>query len=386
MECPHALMFTLHKTDTETAARRGTLQLAHGPVETPVFMPVGTKGTVKSVHPTELTDPALDAEIILGNTYHLFIRPGTDVLDTFGGLHEFMQWDRPLLTDSGGYQVFSLSKLREISENGVKFKSHLDGSALELTPESVLQTQRSIGSDICMILDECPPYPAEKEYVSKSLDLTQRWAVRAREWIEKNGANRENGARQRYFGIVQGGCYGDLREKAARDLVDLDFDGYAIGGLSVGEPIPEMMKAADVAAPVLSENKPRYAMGLGQPDQLLELVARGIDMFDCVLPTRVARNGTAYTADGTLNLRNAKWEHDQTPLGRPGETHPLCEGFSRAYIRHLIKNEEILGLRLLSLHNVFFYLNLMKQVRRAIDSGSFSAFKNDFIHRYRGIA
>ncbi|MDA7597901.1 tRNA guanosine(34) transglycosylase Tgt [bacterium] len=384
MECPHALMFTLHKTDTETAARRGTLQLAHGPVETPVFMPVGTKGTVKSVHPTELTDPALDAQIILGNTYHLFIRPGTDVLDTFGGLHNFMQWDRPILTDSGGYQVFSLSKLREISENGVKFKSHLDGSALELTPESVLQTQRSIGSDICMILDECPPYPAEKEYVSKSLDLTQRWAVRAREWIEKNGLTRENGARQRYFGIVQGGCYGDLREKAARDLVDLDFDGYAIGGLSVGEPIPEMMKAADVAAPVLPENKPRYAMGLGQPDQLLELVARGIDMFDCVLPTRVARNGTAYTADGTLNLRNAKWEHDPTPLGLPGETHPLCEGFSRAYIRHLIKNEEILGLRLLSLHNVFFYLNLMKQVRRAIDSGSFSAFKNDFIDRYRG--
>lgn len=384
MECPHALMFTLHKTDTETAARRGTLQLAHGPVETPVFMPVGTKGTVKSVHPTELTDPALDAQIILGNTYHLFIRPGTDVLDTFGGLHNFMQWDRPILTDSGGYQVFSLSKLREISENGVKFKSHLDGSALELTPESVLQTQRSIGSDICMILDECPPYPAEKEYVSKSLDLTQRWAVRAREWIEKNGLTRENGARQRYFGIVQGGCYGDLREKAARDLVDLDFDGYAIGGLSVGEPIPEMMKAADVAAPVLPENKPRYAMGLGQPDQLLELVARGIDMFDCVLPTRVARNGTAYTADGTLNLRNAKWEHDRTPLGLPGETHPLCEGFSRAYIRHLIKNEEILGLRLLSLHNVFFYLNLMKQVRRAIDSGSFSAFKSDFIDRYRG--
>lgn len=384
MECPHALMFTLHKTDTETAARRGTLQLAHGPVETPVFMPVGTKGTVKSVHPTELTDPALDAQIILGNTYHLFIRPGTDVLDTFGGLQNFMQWDRPILTDSGGYQVFSLSKLREISENGVKFKSHLDGSALELTPESVLQTQRSIGSDICMILDECPPYPAEKEYVSKSLDLTQRWAVRAREWIEKNGLTRENGARQRYFGIVQGGCYGDLREKAARDLVDLDFDGYAIGGLSVGEPIPEMMKAADVAAPVLPENKPRYAMGLGQPDQLLELVARGIDMFDCVLPTRVARNGTAYTADGTLNLRNAKWEHDPTPLGLPGETHPLCEGFSRAYIRHLIKNEEILGLRLLSLHNVFFYLNLMKQVRRAIDSGSFSAFKNDFIDRYRG--
>ncbi len=377
-------MFTLHKTDTQTAARRGTLQLAHGPVETPVFMPVGTKGTVKSIHPTELTHPDVDAQIILGNTYHLFIRPGTEVLDSFGGLHNFMNWDRPILTDSGGYQVFSLSKLREIDENGVRFKSHLDGSKLELTPESVLEIERSIGSDICMILDECPPYPAEREYVEKSLALTQRWAVRAREWVEKNGPNRASGERQRYFGIVQGGCYGDLREKAARDLVDLDFDGYAIGGLSVGEPVPEMMKAAEIAAPVLPADKPRYAMGLGQPDQLLELVARGIDMFDCVLPTRVARNGTAYTVDGTINLRNAKWEHDPTPLAPTGGTHPLCEGYSRGYIRHLIKNDEILGLRLLSLHNVFFYLNLMKQTRHAIDSGSFSAFKDDFIRRYRG--
>ncbi|NNE91183.1 MAG: tRNA guanosine(34) transglycosylase Tgt [Verrucomicrobiales bacterium] len=372
-------MFTLHKTDTETAARTGTLELAHGSVETPVFMPVGTRGTVKSVHPSELLDPALDARIILGNTYHLFIRPGTEVLNSFGGLHEFMQWDRPILTDSGGYQVFSLSKLRKITEDGVTFQSHLDGSPLELTPESVLEIQRSIGSDICMILDECPPYPAEREYVEKSLALTQRWAVRAREWVEKN---RPPG--QRYFGIVQGGCYDDLREKAARDLVELDFDGYAIGGLSVGEPVPEMLRAAEIAAPVLPEDKPRYAMGLGQPDQLVELIARGIDMFDCVLPTRVARNGTAYTADGTLNLKNAKWEHDTTPLGAPGETHPLCEGYSRGYIRHLIKNDEILGLRLLTLHNLFFYLNLMKQVRRAINDGSFSAFKDAFIRRYRG--
>ncbi len=370
-------MFTLLKTDTQTAARRGRMVLAHGEVETPTFMPVGTRGTVKSVHPAELTDPALDCRILLGNTYHLNLRPGTDVLDEFGGLHNFMQWDRPILTDSGGYQVFSLAKLRKITEEGVRFQSHLDGSKLMLTPESVLEIQRSIGSDISMILDECPPYPCERDYAANSLDLTQRWAIRAREWIE---ANRPPG--QHYFGIVQGGCYPELREKAARDLVELDFDGYAIGGLSVGEPVPEMYKAADVAAPVLPENKPRYAMGLGQPDQLLELISRGIDMFDCVLPTRVARNGTAYTVDGTINLKNAQWEKSQIPLAAPGETHPLCEGFSRGYLRHLIKNDEILGLRLLSLHNVYFYLHLMKQVRHAIDTGTFADFKAEFITRY----
>ncbi|MEM7600834.1 MAG: tRNA guanosine(34) transglycosylase Tgt [Verrucomicrobiota bacterium] len=372
-------MFSLLKTDSQTAARRGRMTLAHGEVETPTFMPVGTKGTVKSVHPHELTDPELDCRIILGNTYHLYLRPGTEVLDEFGGLHEFMQWDRPILTDSGGYQVFSLSKLRKINEEGVRFQSHLDGSPLHLTPESVLEIQRSIGSDICMILDECPPYPCERDYAANSLELTQRWAQRARDWVEKH---RPPG--QRYFGIVQGSCYEDLREKAAKDLVDLDFDGYAIGGLSVGEPVPEMLKAADVAAPILLENKPRYAMGLGQPDQLLELISRGIDMFDCVLPTRVARNGTAYTADGTINIKNAKWEKSRELLAPEGETHPLCHGFTRGYLRHLVKNDEILGLRLLTLHNVTFYLHLMKRVRHAIEAGTFADFKADFISRYRG--
>lgn len=372
-------MFTLLKTDSATAARRGRMALAHGEVETPAFMPVGTRGTVKSAHPAELTDPALDCRILLGNTYHLFLRPGTEVLDEFGGLHEFMQWDRPILTDSGGYQVFSLSKLRRITDEGVRFQSHLDGSPLFLTPESVLEIQRSIGSDICMVLDECPPFPCERDYAGESLALTQRWAERSRDWVEKH---RPEG--QRHFGIVQGACYPELREKAARDLVDLDFDGYAIGGLSVGEPVPEMLKAVDVAAPILPADKPRYAMGLGQPDQLLELVSRGIDMFDCVLPTRVARNGTAYTAGGTINLKNAKWEKSREPLAAPGETHPLCEGFSRGYLRHLIKSDEILGLRLLTLHNVTFYLHLMKRARRAIDAGTFADFKADFIHRYRG--
>ncbi len=372
-------MFTLLSTDSSTAARRGRLSLAHGEVETPAFMPVGTRGTVKSVHPTELIDPSLDCRIILGNTYHLHLRPGTAVLDTFGGLHEFMRWDRPILTDSGGYQVFSLSKLRKITEEGVRFQSHLDGSPLFLTPESVLETQRSIGSDICMILDECPPFPCERDYAAKSLALTQRWAERARDWIT---AHRPPG--QCYFGIVQGGCYPDLREKAARDLVALDFDGYAIGGLSVGEPIPDMLRAVEIAAPLLPSDKPRYAMGLGQPDQLLELISRGIDMFDCVLPTRVARNGTAYTPEGPIHLKNACWEHDIRPLAAPGETHPLCEGFSRAYLRHLIKNDEILGLRLLTLHNLAFYLHLMKRVRHAMETATFADFKDDFIARYRG--
>ena len=371
-------MFTLLKTDSRTAARRGRMSLAHGEVETPCFMPVGTRGTVKAVHPAELTDPALDCRILLGNTYHLFLRPGTEVLEAFGGLHGFMRWDRPILTDSGGYQVFSLSKLRKLDDEGVRFRSHLDGSPLLLTPESVLEIQRSIGSDICMILDECPPYPCERAYAEKSLGLTQRWAVRAREWI---AANRPEG--QRYFGIVQGSCFPDLREKAARDLVELDFDGYAIGGLSVGEPIPEMLKAVETAAPVLPADKPRYAMGLGQPDQLLELISRGIDLFDCVLPTRVGRNGTAYTCDGTVQLKNARFEISREPLGAPGETHPLCEGFTLGYLRHLSKSDEILGLRLLTLHNLAFYLHLMNRARRAIEDGSFADFRDDFVRRYR---
>lgn len=371
-------MFTLLQTDARTAARRGRMSLAHGEVETPCFMPVGTRGTVKSVHPAELTDPALDCRILLGNTYHLHLRPGTEVLDAFGGLHGFMRWDRPILTDSGGYQVFSLSKLRKLTDEGVRFQSHLDGSPVFLTPESVLEIQRSIGSDICMILDECPPHPCERGYAEKSLALTQRWAERSRDWIE---TNRPPG--QRYFGIVQGACYPDLREKAARDLVALDFDGYAIGGLSVGEPIPEMLKAVEVAAPMLPADKPRYAMGLGQPDQLLDLIARGLDMFDCVLPTRVARNGTAYTPDGPIHLKNAQWEKCREPLAPPGATHPLCEGFSLGYLRHLVKSDEILGLRLLTLHNLAFYLDLMKQARRAIEDGSFADFREAFVRRYR---
>lgn len=368
-------MFELISKDATGAARRGRLTLAHGVVETPAFMPVGTRGTVKTVSPAELRE--LEASIILGNTYHLFIRPGMEVIREFGGLHNFMNWDGPILTDSGGYQVFSLAKLRKITDEGVSFQSHLDGAPLFLSPESALEIQATIGSDIAMLLDECPPYPCERAYAENSLRLTTDWARRSREWI---GKNRREG--QYYFGIVQGSTYPDLREKAARDLVELDFDGYAVGGLSVGEPNGELYSAIDTALPVLPQNKARYAMGLGQPDQLLELIGRGVDMFDCVLPTRVARNGTAYTRDGTLNIKNKKFEKDPLPIAE--ETHPLCAGFSRAYLRHLIKSDEILGLRLLSLHNLHFYLNLMREARCAIENGSFNAYKDAFIHRYRG--
>ncbi len=368
-------MFELISQDEASGARRGKLTLSHGVVETPAFMPVGTRGTVKTVSPAELHE--LEASIILGNTYHLFIRPGMEVIKEFDGLHNFMNWDGPILTDSGGYQVFSLAKLRKITDEGVAFQSHLDGAKLFLSPESALEIQSTIGSDIAMLLDECPPYPCERDYAENSLRITTDWARRSREWIEKNRRQGQN-----YFGIVQGSTYPDLREKAARDLVELDFDGYAVGGLSVGEPNEELYSAVDIAVPFLPQNKPRYAMGMGQPDQLLELISRGVDMFDCVLPTRVARNGTVYTRDGTLNIKNKKFEMDQRPICE--DTHPLCQGFSRGYLRHLIKSDEILGLRLLSLHNLHFYLNLMKEVRCAIEVGSFNTFKDDFIRRYRG--
>lgn len=370
-----ASMFDLIKKDGVTAARRGRMNLAHGVVETPAFMPVGTRGTVKTVSPSELHE--LEASIILGNTYHLFIRPGMEVIEEFGGLHNFMNWDGPILTDSGGYQVFSLAKLRKITDEGVAFQSHLDGAKLFLSPESALEIQSTIGSDIAMLLDECPPYPCERAYAENSLRITTDWARRSRQWIEKNRCEGQN-----YFGIVQGSTFADLREKAARNLVDLDFDGYAVGGLSVGEPNDELYNAVDIAVPFLPENKVRYAMGMGQPDQLMELISRGVDIFDCVLPTRVARNGTVYTHDGTLNIKNKKFEKDSRPISE--DTHPLCEGFSRGYLRHLIKSDEILGLRLLSLHNLHFYLNLMKEVRCAIEADSFSTFKDDFIRRYRG--
>ncbi|MBL9117315.1 MAG: tRNA guanosine(34) transglycosylase Tgt [Verrucomicrobiaceae bacterium] len=371
-------MFTLHKTCPKTAARSGTLKTPHGEIQTPIFMPVGTQGTVKSVHPTELE--ALEAQIILGNTYHLFVRPGLEIMREAGGLHAFANWNKPILTDSGGYQVFSLARLRKITEEGCHFSNHVDGSPMFLGPETAMEAQAVLGSDIAMLFDECPPYPCDAAYASKSLDLTMRWARRCRDWIDQHQP-MTGGQRQLHFGIIQGSVYRELRERAAREMVALGFDGYAIGGVSVGETEAEMMSVAEWVCPLLPENQARYAMGLGTPPQMIELIARGVDMFDCVLPTRVARNGTAFTAQGTMSLRNACFAKDFRPIAE--DTHPLVKGFSRAYIRHLIQTNEILGLRLITLHNLHFYLSLAAKARAAIQQGCFAEFRADFVAGYQ---
>ncbi len=368
-------MFQVLAQDPTSQARRGRLVTAHGVVETPIFMPVGTRGSVKAVSSAELR--TLEAQIILGNTYHLWLRPGMETIRRFGGLHHFMNWDGPILTDSGGFQVFSLSGLRKIEENGVRFQSHLDGTSMFLSPEVSMEIQATLGSDIVMAFDECPPYPCDRDYAVKSLALTLRWEERSRRWF----ADHADTSRQKLFAIIQGATYADLREESAKRLVELDFDGYAIGGVSVGEPEHEMMRAVENSVPFLPADKPRYAMGLGQPDQLLEMIARGVDMFDCVLPTRVARHGTAYTEDGTLNFNNQRFAHDDGPISE--NTHPLCAGYSRGYIRHLVTQGEILGLRLLTLHNLHFYLSLMERTRRAIDTASFAGFRDSFVSRFR---
>jgi queuine tRNA-ribosyltransferase len=362
-------MFQLLKTDPATKARRGRLTTRHGVIETPVFMPVGTQGTVKAVSPDELREAG--AQIILGNTYHLFIRPGMDVMRHFGGLHTFMGWDGPILTDSGGFQVFSLAKLRKITEEGVHFQSHLDGAPCFLGPREAMEIQAALGSDIAMLFDECPPYPCDHEYAAQSLERTLRWAARCRE-VETPGLK---------FGIVQGATYEDLRRHSAEALVALGFDGYAIGGVSVGEPEHEMMRAVEHSEPFLPADKPRYAMGLGTPPQIVEMVARGVDMFDCVLPTRLARNGTAFTSRGTINLKNAPFAFDKGPI-EEGCQCAACRQFTRGYLRHLVKSEEILGLRLISQHNLHFYIGLMERIRRELEEGSFASFQHRFTAEY----
>jgi len=372
-------------------ARRGRLTTARGVIETPAFMPVGTQGSVKGVSPRELHE--LRAQIILGNTYHLFVRPGLDVLRHFGGLHKFMNWNGPILTDSGGYQIFSLAKIRKITEEGAHFQNHLDGTPTFISPETAMEIQVALGSDIAMVLDECPPYPCEHDYAARSLELTARWAKRcavaAGLWpARENDASSTHAAhsaaatRPLLFGIVQGGTFEDLRRASAEATVQVGFDGYAIGGVSVGEPEPEMMQAVEWSEPFLPNDKPRYAMGLGTPPQLLELIARGVDMFDCVLPTRLARNGTAFTAGGTLNLKNAEFTMQTGPIEEDCVC-PACREFSRGYLRHLVKAEEILGLRLITLHNLHFYLSLMERARAEIENGSFDAFRRSFISGYR---
>ncbi|MEY2557322.1 MAG: queuine tRNA-ribosyltransferase [Verrucomicrobiota bacterium] len=381
-------MFELTATDRNTRARRGRLKTAHGVIETPAFMAVGTQGSVKGVSPQELRE--LKAQIILGNTYHLFVRPGVEVIRHFGGLHSFMNWDGPILTDSGGYQIFSLAKLRKITEEGVAFQNHLDGTPTFISPEIAMEIQAALGSDIAMVLDECPPWPCEYDYAARSLEMTHRWAARCKvaaaglrpAWSEDAAHRAAATARQMVFGIVQGGTFEDLRRSSAQALAAMDFDGYAIGGVSVGEPEPEMMQAVEWSEPHLPEHKPRYAMGLGTPPQLLELIARGVDMFDCVLPTRLARNGTAFTAAGTLNLKNAEFALQKGPI-EEGCSCPACGDFTRGYIRHLVKAEEILGLRLLTIHNLHFYLDLMSRARGAIEESNFARFRDQFVAGYK---
>ena len=388
--------FELVSQDRESKARRGRLITTHGIVETPAFMPIGTQGSVKAVSPRELRE--LNAQLILGNTYHLFVRPGLDVIKHFGGLHNFISWDGPILTDSGGFQIFSLVKLRKINEEGVEFQNHIDGSRAFMSPEIAMEIQAALGSDVAMVLDECVPYPCEYEYAAKSAELTTRWAKRCKASREENAQRSTPNAQHRteepivsqpsttnsqlLFGIVQGGTFENLRRASTQAIVQLDFDGYAIGGVSVGEPEEKMIRAVESAETFLPTDKPRYAMGLGTPPQMLEMIARGMDMFDCVLPTRLARNGTAFTATGTLNLKNAEFALDKRPI-EENCACPACGEFTRGYIRHLIKAEEILGLRLITLHNLHFYLNLMSQARSEIESGAFDRFRKTFVAGYK---
>ncbi|MDB6080707.1 MAG: queuine tRNA-ribosyltransferase [Akkermansiaceae bacterium] len=370
-------MFQVLARDPSSNARCGRMELAHGTVETPIFMPVGTQGSVKTLHPEELE--LLGSQIILGNTYHLWLRPGHELIRDLGGLHKFTTWERPMLTDSGGFQVWSLAKLRKITEEGVRFQNHLDGSKMLLTPELSMEIQAALGSDIAMLFDECPPYPCDQKYAETSLALTTRWARRCKDWVTKNEPRSGTG-RQCHFGIVQGSTWAELRERSARELVELDFDGYAIGGVSVGEPEIEMMRAVEHSIPFLPEDKPRYAMGLGTPPQILEMIARGVDMFDCVMPTRVARHGMAFTLDGPIHIKNLIFAKDERPLCETA--HPHVARFSRAYIRHLFRAGEILALRLLSFHNLHFFLGLTAGARKAIREGNFLEFKESFIRRY----
>ena len=362
-----AVTYELIRQCPETGARAGRLHTPHGSFDTPMFMPVGTQGTVKTLSPEELH--TMGAGVILGNTYHLFLRPGHEIVKKAGGLHRFMNWDGAILTDSGGFQVFSLGALRKISEEGVAFRSHHDGSKQFLSPEKSMEIQMALGSDIAMAFDECTPYPADYEYACRSMRLTTRWAKRC-----QAVHNRED---QALFGIVQGGMYADLRQESAEQLVAMDFPGYAIGGLSVGEPKPLMYEVLEQTVPFLPQNKARYLMGVGTPDCLVEGVARGIDMFDCVLPTRVARNGTAITSQGRVVIRNAAYIEDFMPLDPECDCY-TCRNYSRAYLRHLIRCDEIFGLRLMSLHNLHYLIKLMHQIRTAIIDGNYPEFRKLF--------
>jgi len=370
------MMFKLIKKEKSTKARLGRITTVHGTIDSPFFMPVGTNATVKTLSFESLLE--FNTQIVLSNTYHLYLRPGLDVIGEAGGLHKFMSWDKPILTDSGGYQVFSLAKLRKLTDEGVQFQSHYDGSLQFFTPEKVIDIEGVLGSDIIMPLDECAPYPCDREQAERSVKRTTIWARQSREHFLKT---QKDLGRQYLFGIIQGATYKDLREQSARELIDIGFDGYAIGGVSVGEPVPVMFETLDWVMPLLPEDKPHYFMGIGLPDQIVKAVGEGIDMFDTCIPTRYGRHGSAFTSQGRVVIRNATHTRDFGPIDDRCECR-VCRKYSRSYIRHLLNSNEILGLKLVTFHNVYFYVNLMKQIRAAIQADQYQDFQKDFLNRY----
>lgn len=369
------MKFTLEHTDPQSSARAGLLETDHGPIQTPIFMPVGTAGTVKGVHTKDIKDD-VKAQIILGNTYHLYLRPGTEVLQEAGGLHKFNGWDRPILTDSGGYQVYSLANNRKIQEEGAKFYSHIDGSAHLFTPERVMDIQRQIGADIIMAFDECPPYPSTYQYAKQSMEMTHRWLDRCFDQLDKSPPLY--GYSQSLFPIMQGSTFEDLRIQSAEYIASKNADGNAIGGLSVGEPAEEMYKHSAVACQILPKDKPRYLMGVGTPANILENISLGVDMFDCVMPTRNGRNGQIFTSEGIINLRNKKWHNVHEPLDPNGDSF-VDSQYTKAYVRHLIHSKESLGGMIASLHNLRFYLKLVETAREQIIAGTFASWKSQMI-------
>jgi len=369
------MQFELKNKDAQSKARAGVITTDHGIIETPIFMPVGTVGTVKGVHQTELKNE-INPDIILGNTYHLYLRPQTKILEQAGGLHKFMNWDRNILTDSGGYQVYSLSQRRKITEEGVKFKSHIDGSYHTFTPENVMEIQRSIGADIIMAFDECTPYPCEYNYAKRSMHMTHRWLKRCVTHLEKTPYKYDYS--QALFPIVQGSTYKDLRKQSAEFIASVEAEGNAIGGLSVGEPAEEMYEMTEIVTAILPEDKPRYLMGVGTPINILENIALGVDMFDCVMPTRNARNGMLFTANGSINIKNKKWENDFSPIDEMDITF-VDTMYSKAYLRHLFASKELLGKQIASIHNLGFYLWLVREARKHILAGDFTEWKNRMV-------
>lgn len=371
------MIYQLHNKDSHTSARRGNVHTPHGDVPTPFFMPVATTGTVKTMSSVDLYD--INSPIVLSNTYHLYLRPGLDIMKEAGGLHKFMNWTRPILTDSGGYQAFSLTKFRKITDEGVKFRSHIDGSMHFFTPEKVMEIQQVLGSDMVMPLDECSPYPCERKKAIRGLKRTTAWAKRCKKHFYDIGMHDKG---QCLFAIVQGATYQDLREQSAKELLDVGFDAYAIGGVSVGEPTKEMFEALSWVVPFLPEDKPRYFMGIGLPDQIVRAVGMGIDMFDCSIPTRYGRHGSAFTSEGKLVITNSEFTTDFRPLDSKCDC-PVCKHYTRAYIRHLLNMKEITGVRLMSYHNVYFYVRLMEKIRAAIEANQYTQFQKQFLTDYR---